>query len=100
MSIIDPLLGDLVNTIPLSESEPFEEKGKVYIYEHGIVIEESGATVKVFYRYLNEIVFLETALYNKYLCQLIYRDYLGNEKVRNLYINVNDYNYIKEKVKL
>jgi len=100
MSINDPMLGKLINTIPISEKEPFENKGKLYIFEEGLVFEEADATVQVFYRYVNEINFLERALYDKYLCQIIYRDYLGNERVRNLYINVDDYNYIKEKVKL
>lgn len=100
MSTFDSLLGNLINTTPLSESEPFENKGKLYIFEEGIIFEEDEATIQVFYRNVDEVVFLEKALYEKYLCQIIYRDYLGNENVRNLYINVNDYNYIKEKVKV
>lgn len=100
MTIFDPLLGNLINTIPLCEDDPFVEKGKLHILEEGIVFEEDGATQVVFFRYFNDIIFLEKAMYEKYLCQLIYRDYLGNEKVRNLYINVNDYNYIRSKVKL
>lgn len=99
MTNYDPMLGKLINTITLSENEPFEDKGKIHIFEEGIVFEQDGATLQVFYRYINDIVFLEKALYDKYLCQLIYRDYLGNETVKNLYINVNDYNYIREKVK-
>jgi hypothetical protein len=99
MNNFDPLLGKLINTIPISEKEPFEDKGKLHIFEEGIIFEEDGATVQVFYRYVNDVVFLEKALYDKYLCQIIYRDYLGNENVKNLYINVEDYNYIKEKVK-
>jgi hypothetical protein len=100
MTNYDPLLGKLINTIPLSETEPFEDKGKIHIFEEGIVFEEEdGATLQVFYRYINDIVFLEKALYDKYLCQLIYKNYIGNETVRNLYINVDDYNYIREKVK-
>lgn len=99
MNNFDPLLGKLINTIPLSESEPFEDKGKIYIFEEGIVFEENEATLQVFYRNFNDVVFLEKALYEKYLCQLIYKDYLGNETVKNLYINVDDYNYIRKKVK-
>ena len=99
MSDFDPLLGKLISTVPLTGEDPFDEKGKIHIFEEGIVFEEDGATLQVFYRYVNDIVFLEKALYDKYLCQLIYRDYQGNETVRNLYINVRDYNYIKEKVK-
>lgn len=99
MTNYDPMLGKLINTTTLSEKEPFEDKGKIYIFEEGIIFEEGEATVQVFYRYVTDLIFLEKALYEKYLCQVIYRDYLGNEVVRNLYINVNDYNYIREKVK-
>lgn len=99
MSDFDPLLGKLINTIPLTGEDPFDEKGKIYIFEEGIIFEEDGATVQVFYRNADDIVFLEKALYDKYLCQIIYRDYLRNEIVRNLYINVDDYNYIRKKVK-
>jgi hypothetical protein len=99
MTTFDPLLGKLINTIPLSEKEPFEDKGKLHIFEEGVVFEEDGATLQVFYRKFDELVFLEKALYDKYFCQFIYKDYRGNEIVKNLYINVEDYNYIKEKVK-